>query len=100
MLYILIFAVDIKSRFTNIDIVAALAKINQRLVGMRVDQIYDVDHKTYLFRLQKEEEKAMLLFESGVRIQFRQIHAAFGERERAITISRTSLVSLFHLTVQ
>lgn len=35
---------------------------------MRVNQIYDVDHKTYLIRLHRSEEKAVLLFESGIRI--------------------------------
>ncbi len=35
---------------------------------MRVNQIYDVDHKTYLIKLHRSEEKAMLLFESGIRI--------------------------------
>ena len=39
-----------------------------RLIGMRVNQIYDVDHKTYLIKLHRSEEKAMLLFESGIRI--------------------------------
>ena len=38
-----------------------------RLVGMRVSQIYDIDHKTYLIKLQRTEEKAMLLIESGIR---------------------------------
>jgi len=38
-----------------------------RLVGMRVNQIYDVDHKTYLIRFHRSEEKAVLLFESGIR---------------------------------
>nr|CAH0102372.1 unnamed protein product [Daphnia galeata] len=57
-----------KARFTTIDIVAAIAEINQKLVGMRVNQIYDVDHKIYLIRLHRSEEKAVLLFESGIRI--------------------------------
>ncbi len=35
---------------------------------MQVNQIYDVDHKTYLIRLHRSEEKAMLLFESGIEI--------------------------------
>lgn len=35
---------------------------------MRVNQIYDVDHKIYLIRLHRSEEKAVLLFESGIRI--------------------------------
>ncbi|CAG0924813.1 unnamed protein product, partial [Notodromas monacha] len=39
-----------------------------RIIGMRVNQIYDIDWKTYLIRLQRTEEKAVLLLESGNRI--------------------------------
>ncbi|KAG5320622.1 NEMF factor, partial [Acromyrmex heyeri] len=39
-----------------------------RLIGMRVNQIYDIDHRTYLVRLQRSEEKCVLLLESGNRI--------------------------------
>ncbi|CAG2062574.1 unnamed protein product [Timema podura] len=39
-----------------------------RLIGMRVAQVYDIDHKTYLIKLQRTEEKAILLLESGNRI--------------------------------
>lgn len=35
---------------------------------MRVNQVYDIDHKTYLIKLHRNEEKAMLLIESGCRI--------------------------------
>lgn len=38
-----------------------------RLVGMRVNQIYDIDNKTYLIRLVRNEEKVVLLLESGNR---------------------------------
>jgi predicted ribosome quality control (RQC) complex YloA/Tae2 family protein len=41
---------------------------------MRVNQIYDIDHKTYLIRFQKSEEKAVLLFESGIRIHTTDFH--------------------------
>lgn len=34
---------------------------------MRVNNIYDIDNKTYLIRLQRTEEKAVLLLESGNR---------------------------------
>lgn len=34
---------------------------------MRVNQIYDVNHKTYLFKLQLQDKKDVLLIESGVR---------------------------------
>lgn len=35
---------------------------------MRVNQIYDIDQRTYLIRLQRSEEKFILLLESGNRI--------------------------------
>ncbi|XP_060789872.1 ribosome quality control complex subunit NEMF-like isoform X2 [Neoarius graeffei] len=35
---------------------------------MRVYNVYDIDNKTYLIRLQKPESKAVLLIESGIRI--------------------------------
>ncbi|KFQ26947.1 Nuclear export mediator factor Nemf, partial [Merops nubicus] len=38
------------------------------LLGMRVNNVYDVDNKTYLIRLQKPECKATLLLESGIRL--------------------------------
>lgn len=34
---------------------------------MRVAQVYDLNHNTYLIKLQRPEEKAVLLLESGVR---------------------------------
>uniref|UniRef100_A0AAR2JAE7 Ribosome quality control complex subunit NEMF n=1 Tax=Pygocentrus nattereri TaxID=42514 RepID=A0AAR2JAE7_PYGNA len=39
-----------------------------RYVGMRVNNVYDIDNKTYLIRLQKPDSKAILLIESGIRI--------------------------------
>lgn len=38
-----------------------------RYVGMRVNQVYDIDNKTYLIRLQRPDEKCILLMESGNR---------------------------------
>lgn len=35
---------------------------------MRVNQIYDIDHRTYLIRFQRSEEKCVLLLESGNRM--------------------------------
>lgn len=36
-------------------------------MGLRVNQIYDIDNKTYLIRLQQSETKHVLLLESGIR---------------------------------
>ncbi|MBZ3876663.1 Nuclear export mediator factor NEMF [Sciurus carolinensis] len=57
-----------KTRFSTIDLRAVLAELNASLLGMRVNNVYDVDNKTYLIRLQKPDFKATLLLESGIRI--------------------------------
>ncbi|XP_034015884.1 nuclear export mediator factor NEMF-like [Thalassophryne amazonica] len=57
-----------KTRFTTVDIRAVIAEINANYIGMRVYNVYDIDNKTYLIRLQKPETKAVLLIESGTRI--------------------------------
>ncbi|KAK2574955.1 hypothetical protein KPH14_008718 [Odynerus spinipes] len=56
-----------KTRFNTYDLVCSITEL-QRLIGMRVNQIYDVDHRTYLIRLQRSEEKCVLLLESGNRM--------------------------------
>uniref|UniRef100_A0A8D0G7Y4 Ribosome quality control complex subunit NEMF n=1 Tax=Sphenodon punctatus TaxID=8508 RepID=A0A8D0G7Y4_SPHPU len=57
-----------KSRFSTVDIRAVIAELRSSLLGMRVNNVYDVDNKTYLIRLQKPDCKATLLLESGIRI--------------------------------
>ncbi|XP_008828083.1 nuclear export mediator factor NEMF [Nannospalax galili] len=57
-----------KTRFSTVDLRAVLAELNASLLGMRVNNVYDVDNKTYLIRLQKPDCKATLLLESGIRI--------------------------------
>lgn len=34
---------------------------------MRLQRVYDIDHKTYLFKFQLNGEKHVLLLESGIR---------------------------------
>ncbi|ALC47929.1 Clbn [Drosophila busckii] len=57
-----------KTRFNTYDIICGVAEL-QRLVGSRVNQIYDIDSKTYLIRLHASggSEKVTLLIESGTR---------------------------------
>uniref|UniRef100_H2YKU7 Ribosome quality control complex subunit NEMF n=1 Tax=Ciona savignyi TaxID=51511 RepID=H2YKU7_CIOSA len=57
-----------KTRFTTLDICAVLSEINEKIIGMRLVNVYDIDHKTYLFKLARPDNKAMLLVESGMRI--------------------------------
>ncbi len=66
-----------KNRFTTLDLVCSLRELQSRLVGMRVNQVYDVDNRTYLIRLHKpggdgQTNKATLLIESGARIHSTQ----------------------------
>jgi len=56
-----------KSRFTTLDIISIIDEL-QQYVGMRVNQVYDVDNKTYLIKLHQPEKKAVLLIESGTRL--------------------------------
>ncbi|CAK9822472.1 Ribosome quality control complex subunit NEMF homolog [Anthophora retusa] len=56
-----------KTRFNSYDITCSITEL-QKLIGMRVNQIYDIDHRTYLIRLQRSEEKCVLLLESGNRL--------------------------------
>ncbi|CAH1163719.1 unnamed protein product [Phaedon cochleariae] len=56
-----------KTRYNTYDIICTIAEL-QKFIGMRVNNIYDIDNKTYLIRLQRTEEKQVLLLESGIRI--------------------------------
>ncbi|KAJ8308820.1 hypothetical protein KUTeg_013694 [Tegillarca granosa] len=56
-----------KSRFSTIDIAVAVKEL-KKFCGMRVLNVYDVDNKTYLIRLGKPDDKAVILIESGIRI--------------------------------
>lgn len=55
-----------KTRFNTYDIVCMVTEL-QSLIGMRVNQVYDIDNRTYVIRLQRTEEKQVLLLESGNR---------------------------------
>lgn len=41
-----------KNRYTTLDVVAAVHDLKQ-YIGMRVNNVYDVNSKTYLIKLQK-----------------------------------------------
>ncbi|XP_025198108.1 nuclear export mediator factor NEMF homolog [Melanaphis sacchari] len=56
-----------KTRFSTLDIMCIVNEI-QKYKGMRLQRVYDIDHKTYLFKFQLNSEKCVILLESGVRL--------------------------------
>ena len=72
-----------KTKFATYDLCAIIHDLN-KLKGMRVANVYDINSKTYLLKLQRlnsasfpsnqiqicfrPDEKAFILFESGIRI--------------------------------
>ncbi|KAI1707999.1 nuclear export mediator factor Nemf [Ditylenchus destructor] len=56
-----------KSKFATIDLCAVIHDLRE-LISMRVVNVYDVNSKTYIIKFQKPNEKAFILFESGIRI--------------------------------
>lgn len=58
-----------KTRFTSLDVRAAVVEIQQSgIVGSHVQNIYDINNRTFFFKFTKKSFKIMLLMESGVRI--------------------------------
>lgn len=80
-----------KTRFSTYDIICNVTEL-QRMVGMRVAQVYDVDNITYLIKLQRPEEKAVLLLESGIRF-----HSTGFEWPKNVTPSGFSMKLRKHL---
>lgn len=64
-----------KQRLTSVDVAAEVACLNQRVVGLRLTNVYDLNAKTYVLKLAKsgeDGEKAFLLLESGSRFHMTQ----------------------------
>lgn len=80
-----------KNRFTLLDVFASATEL-ESLIGMRVNNVYDIDNKTYLIKLNRTDEKAVLLFESGVRI-----HRTFHDWPKSQTPSSFSMKLRKHI---
>ncbi|CAI5445671.1 unnamed protein product [Caenorhabditis angaria] len=80
-----------KNRFTLVDVIAAVSEL-KNLIGMRVNNVYDIDNKTYLLKLSRTDEKAVILFESGVKL-----HQTFHDRPKSQTPSSFSMKLRKHI---
>ena len=69
-----------KTRMTSVDVAAEVASLRALdVIGMRVANVYDINAKTYLIKLQRsggdsgESQKILLLLESAVRFHATQV---------------------------
>ncbi|KAI9483824.1 MAG: fibronectin-binding protein A N-terminus-domain-containing protein [Benjaminiella poitrasii] len=69
-----------KQRFNALDVRATVTNLRERLIGIRLQNIYDVNAKTFLFKFAKPDDKELVLVESGIRI-----HTTQFSREKSIT---------------
>ncbi|KAI8066316.1 fibronectin-binding protein A N-terminus-domain-containing protein [Gongronella butleri] len=61
-----------KQRFNALDIRATVTNLKERLIGLRLQNIYDVNSKTFLFKFAKPDDKELVLIESGTRLHTTQ----------------------------
>ncbi|ORY93012.1 fibronectin-binding protein A N-terminus-domain-containing protein [Syncephalastrum racemosum] len=71
-----------KQRFNALDIRATVRNLNERLIGLRLQNIYDVNQKTFLLKFAKPDDKELVLIESGIRV-----HSTQFSREKQTTPS-------------
>ncbi|KAJ2779492.1 hypothetical protein H4R18_003973 [Coemansia javaensis] len=71
-----------KQRFSGLDVRASATALRQRLVGLRLQGIYDVNAKTLLLKFTRPGVKELVIVESGIRI-----HTTEYSRDKAATPS-------------
>ncbi|KAJ2907880.1 hypothetical protein GGI21_003444, partial [Coemansia aciculifera] len=81
-----------KQRFSALDVRATVTALQQRIVGLRLQGIYDVNAKTFLFKFTKPDHKELVLVESGIRM-----HTTDYTRDKSITPSNFCMKLRKHL---
>ncbi|CAG8537743.1 10624_t:CDS:10 [Paraglomus brasilianum] len=61
-----------KQRFSALDVRATVSDLKERIIGLRLQNFYDISPKTYLLKFAKPDKKEFLLVESGNRIHTTQ----------------------------
>ncbi|KAL0046515.1 hypothetical protein WJX82_002614 [Trebouxia sp. C0006] len=85
----------VKQRMATADVAGEVACLRQRVLGMRVANLYDLNSKTYMLKLAKsgeDGEKAFLVLESGSRF-----HTTQYQKEKSDTPSNFTLKLRKHL---
>lgn len=81
-----------KQRFSALDVSAQVAELRQRLVGLRLQNIYDINPRTYLFKFSRPDHKELILVESGIRF-----HSTEFARDKSLTPSHFAMKLRRHL---
>ncbi|KAI8050062.1 fibronectin-binding protein A N-terminus-domain-containing protein [Thamnidium elegans] len=56
-----------KQRFNALDVRATVINLRERLIGIRLQNIYDVNSKTFLFKFAKPDDKELVLLRKHLR---------------------------------
>ncbi|KAJ1901928.1 hypothetical protein LPJ66_000384 [Kickxella alabastrina] len=81
-----------KQRFSALDVRATVTALQKRIVGLRLQGIYDVNPKTFLFKFTKPDCKELVLVESGIRM-----HTTEFTRDKSIIPSNFCMKLRKHL---
>ncbi|KAI0978569.1 hypothetical protein GJ496_004855 [Pomphorhynchus laevis] len=57
-----------KLRFSTLDVIASITELKPIMIGARIINIYDINNKTYLFKLLSHGKPVVILLESAIRI--------------------------------
>ncbi|KAI8988444.1 fibronectin-binding protein A N-terminus-domain-containing protein [Mycotypha africana] len=56
-----------KQRFNALDVRATVKNLKERLIGIRLQNVYDVNSKTFLFKFAKPDDKELVLLRKHLR---------------------------------
>lgn len=73
----------VKLRFTLSDVVAMASEVREACADARVVNVYDVDPRTFVLKLNTSSSKVLLLIESGVRFHVTKYDARASEMPTA-----------------
>ncbi|MDP2434815.1 MAG: nuclear export mediator factor family protein [archaeon] len=82
----------VKSRFSGLDLTVMVRNLKRTIVGLRVANIYDINNKTYLFKLRSPESSQRLLIESGIRIHTTKYDRDKGDVPSVFTLKLRRLI--------
>lgn len=68
---------SMKNRLTSVDIRCIVAELRQKVISLRLANVYDMNRKNYLLKFAKPDSKVYVVVESGTRLHVTQF-----EREK------------------